>query len=137
MHTSTTRQRLVLRLLSVFALIGLVLGAVGVYGVVAFAVTQRHHEIGLRVALGARHNSIVAMVLRHGLRFAAAGVVVGTAGALALTRYMQGVLYQVTPSDPLTYAAVAAVIILVTLLASWIPAHRAARTNPLVAMRGD
>jgi predicted permease len=132
---STVRQRLVLRLLVVFAGVGLVLGAVGIYGVVAFGVTQRTHEIGVRIALGARRRTIVGMVISDGLRHAVAGLGVGALAAFWLTRAMRGVVYDVSTTDPLTYVAVAAIVLAVSIAASWIPARRAARVDPLTAMR--
>jgi putative ABC transport system permease protein len=135
--SSMARRRVVLQLLSVFAIIGLVLGAIGVYGVVAYAVTQRTQEIGVRLALGAPRRSIVAMVVRSGLGYTLAGLIVGLLGALALARTLQGLVYDVSTTDPLTYAAVAVSVLAVSLLASWIPARRASLADPVLAMRRD
>ena len=134
---SMARRRVVLQLLSVFAMIGLVLGAIGVYGVVAYAVTQRTQEIGVRLALGAPRRSIVGMVVRSGMGYTMAGLVVGLLGALAMARTLQGLVYDVSTTDPLTYAAVATSVLVVALLASWIPAWRASRADPVLAMRRD
>jgi ABC-type antimicrobial peptide transport system permease subunit len=134
---SMNRRFVVMQLLTVFAVIGLVLGAIGVYGVVAYAVTQRTQEIGVRLALGAPRRSIVAMVVRNGLGYTTAGLFVGLLGAVALARTLQGLVYDVSTTDPLTYAAVAAAVLGVSLFASWIPAWRASRADPVLAMRRD
>jgi predicted permease len=127
--------RLVSSLLSVFGLLGLTLAAVGIYGVMAYSVGQRTREIGVRMALGARRGDVVAMILRKGLILAALGVAAGTLAALALTRVMSGLLYGVSASDPLTYAGVAGLLALVALAACLIPARRASRVDPMVALR--
>jgi ABC-type antimicrobial peptide transport system permease subunit len=136
-QNSMERRRVVLQLLSVFAVIGLVLGAIGVYGVVAYAVAQRTQEIGVRLALGAPRSSIVAMVVRNGLGYTTAGLVAGLVGAVALARTLQGLVYDVSTTDPITYTAVALSVLGVSLLASWIPARRASRADPVLAMRRD
>jgi putative ABC transport system permease protein len=132
---SVARPRLVLWLLGVFAAIGLVLGGVGVYGVVAYTVSRRTQEIGIRVALGAGAGRIGRMVVGQGLRYGIAGVAIGTLAALGVTRAMRGMVFEVTTTDPLTYAAVGGFILLVVGLASWIPARRAGRVQPVVALR--
>jgi predicted permease len=134
---STARQRLVLQLLATFAGVGLLLAAIGVYGVVAFGVTQRRHEIGIRTALGARRQSIVAMVLQNGLRHTAIGLGVGIPAAFALTRTMKTVVYDLSTFDPLTYVAVTAILLAAAVLASWIPARRAAALDPVKVLKGD
>jgi ABC-type antimicrobial peptide transport system permease subunit len=134
---STARQTLVLRMLAAFAVVGLLLAAIGVYGVVAFGVTQRRHEIGIRTALGAERLSIVAMIVRNGLRHTLIGLAVGVPAALALSRTMRGVVYDVSTFDPTTYVAVAVILIAATVLASWIPARRAAQVNPVTVLKGD
>ena len=134
---AVARPRLLTVLLGVFAVMGLVLGALGIYGVLAYLVGQRAREIGVRLALGAHPRAVLAMILGRGLRLAVAGVVVGLAGALLLTRVMAGVLYGVTPTDPVTFAGVALALLAVAALASWLPARRATRVDPLVAMRAD
>ncbi|MEW5918008.1 MAG: FtsX-like permease family protein, partial [Gemmatimonadota bacterium] len=134
---SSARQRLVLRLLAAFATIGLLLAAIGVYAVVAFGVTQRRHEIGVRSALGARRQQIVALILRQGLGHTLAGLAVGIPAAFALTRTMRGVVYGVSTADPLTYVIVAVVLLVAAVLASWIPARRAAALNPVAVLKGD
>jgi predicted permease len=134
-HESTARQRLVLRLLAAFAGIGLLLATIGVYGVVAFGVTQRRHEIGIRTALGARRQSIIAMVLRQGLGHALIGLAVGVPAAIALARTMRGVVYDLSTSDPLTYVAVVLILLMAVGLASWIPARRAASVDPVSVLK--
>jgi putative ABC transport system permease protein len=134
---SNARRRVVLRLLLAFAGVGLVLGMVGIYGIVSYAAAQRTREIGVRIALGAGHRSIVSMVVAHGLRYTAIGLAAGMVAALWLTRGMRGVVYGVSTSDPAIYAIVVGVMVAVSLLASWVPARRAARIDPIVAMRSD
>jgi putative ABC transport system permease protein len=114
-----------------------VLGALGIYGVLAFLVTQRTREIGVRMALGARPTLVLGMIVGRGLRLAGLGVVIGVGASLLLTRLMQGVLYGVTPTDPLTFVGVVVALLVVAALASWIPALRATRVDPLVALRSE
>ena len=134
---AVARPRLLTVLLGLFGAMGLILGALGIYGVLAYLVTQRTREIGVRIALGAQTRSVLGMVVRSGLKLASLGVAIGLIGAFALTRLMQGVLYGVTPNDPLTFMAVAVVLLGVAAFASWLPALRAARVDPLVALRAD
>jgi len=133
--TSVAQPRLNLSLLAVFAALALVLAAVGVYGVMAYAVTQRTHEIGVRMALGAMPADVLKQVLAEGGRMALAGTALGLAAALALTRFISSMLFGVRPHDPLTFAVVAAVLVLVALAACVVPALRATRVDPLVALR--
>jgi ABC-type antimicrobial peptide transport system permease subunit len=116
---------------------GLVLGALGLYGVLSYLVNQRTREIGVRLALGAQPRDVLGMVVGRGLKLAGLGVVVGLIGALALTRLMQGVLYGVTATDPLTFFGVAVALLGVAAFASWLPALRATRVDPLVALRSE
>ncbi|HXJ93216.1 MAG TPA: FtsX-like permease family protein, partial [Terriglobia bacterium] len=122
-------------LLGLFAGLALLLAAVGIYGVIAYSVAQRTHELGIRIALGAGRPDLLRMVLGEGLRIALVGVVVGLAGAWALSRFVSSLLYGVRPNDPLTFAAVPLVLILVALLACYIPARRATQVDPMVALR--
>jgi putative ABC transport system permease protein len=122
-------------LLAVFAQITLLLAAVGLYGVVQYTVTQGTHDLGIRMALGARRVDVLLAVLRQGLTVGLLGVVVGVAGALAITRVLASLLYDVSPTDPATLAVVSLVLIGMALLASYVPARRAARIDPMVALR--
>jgi predicted permease len=127
--------RLGASLAAAMGLLGLVLAVVGVYGVVSYAATQRTQELGIRMALGASPRQILALLLKQGARLVIAGLLFGLAGAWALTRAMTHMLVGVSPSDPLTYLSVAALLSFITLLACWIPARRAIRVDPTVALR--
>jgi putative ABC transport system permease protein len=133
----TANTRFYLMLLGVFAVIAVTLAALGIYGVMHYTVTQRTQEIGIRVALGADARRVVGMVLRQGLRLAAAGVVTGAVAALALTRLMSTLLYGVRPTDALTFATTACLLAAVATIASVLPARRATRIDPLTALRVD
>lgn len=134
---SLATTRLYLVLLSLFASVALFLATCGIYGVVSFGVEQRTREIGIRVALGASRSGVRAMVVRDGLRLVVAGVTLGTAGALSVTGLLRGVLYGVQPTDPVTLASVSALLAVAAVLASLIPAVRAARIDPQTALRAD
>ncbi len=134
---SLGQPKFYLLLLTVFAGLAVVLAAVGIYGVMAYTVQQRAREIGIRMALGASQERVVTMVVRRGLLLALAGIALGTAGAYAVTRVLRSLLYGVSERDPLTFAAVALLLGGVALIASWIPARRAARVDPLAAMRTE
>ncbi|HEX5973116.1 MAG TPA: ABC transporter permease [Gemmatimonadaceae bacterium] len=129
--------RFAMALLTAFALLALALAAVGLYGVIAYGVTQRTREIGVRIALGAEPHSIVARVMGSGARLALAGVVIGTALALASARVLRSMLYDVSPDDPLTIVAIVAIVVIITLVASYVPARRALRIEPTEALRAD
>jgi ABC-type antimicrobial peptide transport system permease subunit len=124
-------------LLTAFGAIALLLAAVGVYGVISYGVAQRTQEIGIRMALGARHTDVLAMVVRHGAALAGIGLGVGLAGALLLSGMLSTLLFQVSPTDPPTLAGGLVVLSLVAILAAAIPALRAARTDPIVALRSE
>jgi putative ABC transport system permease protein len=133
--SSLTRQRFYAAVMGVFAVIAVLLSAVGVYGVLAYAVGQRTREFGVRTALGAGSRDVLAMVLRHGLGLTGIGIGIGLAGAIAVTRYLEGMLYGVTPLDPLTYLAVVILFAAITSIASYVPARRATRIDPTTALR--
>jgi predicted permease len=132
---TVSRPRLLTSLLLLFGFMGLLLGALGIYGVLAFAVSQRRQEIGVRVALGASPRSVLTLVVRQGMVLAVAGVAVGIAGAAVLTRVMAAVLYEVRATDPATFATVIVVLLGAALVASWLPARRALRVDPVQALR--
>lgn len=128
-------RRFALRLLQMFAALALVLAAVGIYGVMSYAVTERTHEIGLRVALGAQTSDVLKLIVGQGMKLALIGIGVGLLAALAATRLMATLLYEVSATDPLTFAGVALLLALIALLACWLPARRATKTDPLTALR--
>jgi len=124
-------------LLGLFGLVALVLVSAGIYGVVSYSIAQRTHEIGVRMALGAERRDIMRLVIGRGMKLALAGVAIGLAGALALTGLMKTLLFGVSANDPLTFGSIALLLALVALLACWIPARRATRVNPIVALRHE
>ena len=132
---SVAAPRLTTNLLGLFALLALAIAATGIGGVMALAVGQRRHEIGVRMAIGARPGEILRMILGQGMGLALVGVALGLFGALWLTRLLQQLLFEVTPTDPLTYVGVAIVLGLAALVACYVPARRAARVDPIVALR--
>jgi putative ABC transport system permease protein len=132
---SVADRRLSMLLLGIFAAVAMVLAAIGIYGVISHSVTQRTHEIGLRMALGAGTSDVIKLVLKNGMAPALLGVILGLLGAFALTRLMANLLFGVTPTDAFTFASVAVALLGVALLACYIPAQRAAKTDPLVALR--
>jgi len=132
---SVAPRRFNMLLLGIFAAIALALATVGIYGVMAFSVTQRTHEIGIRMALGAERREVLGLVVRQGLRLTVVGVVLGVAGALALTRFLTGFLYGVRATDPATFVVVSLALVTISILASYIPARRATKVDPMVALR--
>jgi len=137
MSTSVARPRLEAVLLGLFGGLAMVLAAVGIYGVMSYSVSQRTGEIGIRMALGANHGDILKMICTQGLRLTALGLAGGLALALAVTRLMSNVLFGVSPTDPLTFFSIVALLALVALLACYVPARRATRVDPLVALRNE
>ena len=136
-YEATARPRFQTLLLAAFAAAAAALAAVGIYGVMTYAVSQRTREIGVRMAVGADPSEVLRMVVGQGMAMALAGAAAGLAGALLLTRLMSSLLYGVTPSDPATYAATTAALLLVALAASYVPARRAARIDPIRALRAE
>ena len=130
-------QRFNALVLGIFAGVAVILAGVGVYGVMAYSVTRRTHEIGIRIALGAQRQDVLKLVLRHGVLLVASGIGLGVAGALALTRSLSSLLYGVKPTDPLTFIGVSLILISVALMASYIPARRATKVDPMVALRHE
>lgn len=134
---SLSPQRFTMLLLAAFAGLALLLATVGIYSVISYSVSRRTHEIGIRVSLGASRADVLRLVLRQGMMLAALGLVIGIIGALALSRLMSAVVYGITASDPLTFLAVSLLLACVALLACYIPARRAMRVDPAVALRHE
>lgn len=134
---SVAKPRFITSLLSVFAILGLLLAMVGIYGVISYAVVQRTHEIGVRIAIGAGPSEIARLFVGEGLIVAVVGIAIGFAGALGLTRFLRSMLFEVRLADPMTFVCVALVFIAVSLTASYIPARRAMRVDPMVALRHE
>ncbi|MGH9855252.1 MAG: FtsX-like permease family protein, partial [Blastocatellia bacterium] len=132
---SVTQPRFSTFLFGLFALLALALAAVGLYGVMSYAVAQRAHEIGLRMALGAQVRDVLTLVIGRGMKLTLLGIAIGLAGAIALTGVLKTLLFNVSATDPLTFASVAGLLLGVALLACYLPARRAAKVDPLVALR--
>ncbi|HET9452686.1 MAG TPA: FtsX-like permease family protein, partial [Gemmatimonadaceae bacterium] len=134
---SVTRQRFLSMLLGIFAAVALTLAAIGTYGILSYMVTERQREIGIRLALGADNSQVMRLIMGQGLAIAAVGIVLGVGGAYALSRLTASLLYGVSPSDPITFVTVAAVITVVAMAACVVPTFRAMRVDPLEAIRAD
>jgi putative ABC transport system permease protein len=134
---ANAQPRFEMLLLGVFAIVALAMAAVGIYGVMSYTVSRRTHEIGIRVSLGASHGDILLLVVRQAMALAATGLIIGVAGALLLSHLMSKLLYGVLPTDPATFASVAILLMIVALVASYIPARRAMRVDPMIALRHD
>ena len=124
-------------LLGTFAVVALLLGGIGIYGVISYAVSKRTHEIGIRMALGARRQDVLGLVVTQGMKLALLGVGAGLAGALAVTRVLQNLLFEVKPFDPLIFMLVTLTLTAVAFLACWLPAHRVAKVDPMEALRHE
>jgi ABC-type antimicrobial peptide transport system permease subunit len=135
MALSIARERFNMLLLTIFAALALALAAVGIYGLVSYAVSQRTHEIGVRVAVGAQRRDVLRLILRDGAKLALFGTAIGIVAAFGLTRLMASLLFEVKPTDPATFVTVAGLLCLVALLACYIPARRAMKVDPMVALR--
>jgi putative ABC transport system permease protein len=135
LELSRTSMRTALRTFAGIGLFGLILSAIGLAGVTGYAVAQRRKEIGIRMALGAQRADVLKMVVGQGMAMAGLGIAIGLAGAYGLSRLLTNLLFGVKPNDPLTFAAVAVVLALISLVACWIPARRATRVDPLLALR--
>jgi ABC-type antimicrobial peptide transport system permease subunit len=134
---SLARTSFTLVMLAIAASMALLLGVVGIYGVIAYVVSQRRREIGIRAALGAQHGELKRIFVRHGLALAGVGVAIGLGAAAGLTRLMSTLLYGISPLDPITYAVVPVILVIATLLASYLPARRAASVDPVEALRSE
>jgi len=130
-------EQMIASILGGFGLFGLALAAIGIYGVIAYSVSQRKHEIGIRVALGATSGNALALVLRKGARLAAAGLVIGIPAALAASRAIGSLLYGVSPRDVTVFVGTPVVLVVVSLAATYLPARRAAKVDPLEALRSE
>jgi putative ABC transport system permease protein len=137
LSASISERRSNMLLLAAFAMIALILAGVGVYGVISYSVAQRIPEIGIRMSLGAQPLDIIKLVMRNAMSLVLIGIAIGLGGALALTRWMTSLLFEVRPNDPLTFAVIPTLLALVALLACWIPARRAMRVDPMVALRRE
>src|SRR6185503_17398195 len=129
------QERLIAQLGGFFSVFALALACLGIYGVLSFAVVQRTREIGVRIALGAQRRDVVSLVVSQGLKLVLLGSVMGLVAALAATRLVSSLLYRVTPTDPATFACVSLLLGLVAVLASWLPARRATKVDPMEALR--
>jgi ABC-type antimicrobial peptide transport system permease subunit len=134
---SIAARRFTLQLLIIFAAVALILASVGIYGVMSYSVSQRRREIGVRMALGARSKDVVRMMVFQGLKLTAAGVAFGLAGAFAVTRLGETLLYGVSATDATTFITVSVALTAVALIASYIPARRAAKVDPMVVLRSE
>jgi len=136
-ETSVAQRKLSVQLLGGFAGVALLLAAIGLYGVLSHTVTQRTREIGIRTALGAQRPDVIGLVLRQGMKLTCLGILIGLAGAFGLTNLIRSLLFDVAPTDPLTFAVIPVMLAMVALLACWLPARRAAKVDPMEALRHE
>ena len=134
---SSVEPRFQTALVGSFAVLGLILAIVGIYGVISYSVVQRTHEIGVRLALGAQRADVLRMILREGMRLAISGIAIGTVGALALTRVLRSMLFEIEPNDPATFVGVPMFLTIAALAACYLPARRATRVDPMLALRSE
>ena len=132
---SLRRERIVANLGGYFSLTALALASLGLYGIISFTVGQRAHEIGVRIALGAQRVNVLSLVISQGVKLAIIGSGAGLIGAFAVTRLVSRLLYGVSPTDPVTFVGVPVLLVIVATLASWLPARRAAKADPIAALR--
>jgi putative ABC transport system permease protein len=137
LSNSVAARRFQMQLLGAFAGLALVITTVGIYGVISYTVSQRTHEIGVRMALGAQRSDVLRMLIWRGMRLTLVGIALGLAAALALTRIMKNLLFEVSATDPATFALIALLLVGVALIGSYIPARRAAKVDPLLAIRNE
>jgi len=137
LSSSLDQRRFSLAMFGVFGLVALLISAIGIYGLVAYSVAQRTREIGIRMALGAQAGSVLGLVIRSGMALTVTGLAIGIVAALALTRLLSSMLFGITPTDPMTFATVAVALTIVSVIACWIPARKATRVDPLIALRQE
>ena len=135
MSSSISQSRFTMVLLAIFAVVALVLASVGIYGVISYSVAQRTHEIGIRMALGARPRQVLALVVGQVMWLAMLGVIIGLALAVASTRVLSGILFGVSTTDPVTFTVISLLLMVVAVAASSVPARRAIRIDPMIALR--
>jgi putative ABC transport system permease protein len=137
LSTSVAGRRFQMLLLGIFAAVALIIATVGIYGVISYAVSQRMREIGIRIALGAQAGDVLRMIVWRGISLTMIGIALGVAAALALTRVMKNLLFNVSATDPATFALIALLLIVVALIASYIPARRATKVDPITVLKSE